>query len=108
MPETSRHVLVLITVGAHEEARVIGRHLVEAGLAAGAQIIPIDSIYAWNNEIVDDNEWLMIVKTTRDRFPEIESAVTEMHSYEVPPIVMVGMDAANADYLAWIDSLTRH
>ena len=98
-----RHALVIITVGDREEARDITRRLVETGLAAGAQILPIDSIYRWQGDIVEDSEWLMLVKTRQDRFRAIESVVNEMHSYEVPPILMIEMDDASEPYLAWID-----
>jgi len=98
-----RHALVMITVGDREEARDIARRLVEAGLAAGAQILPIDSIYRWQGELVEDVELLILVKTPRDRFQAIESVVNEMHSYDVPPVLMIEMDDASRPYLAWID-----
>ncbi|HWL50269.1 MAG TPA: divalent-cation tolerance protein CutA [Acidimicrobiia bacterium] len=97
------HCLVLITCGDPAEARGIARHLVESGLAAGTQIVPIESIYRWQGAMVEDQEWLMLVKTRRDRFEAIESVVNEMHSYDVPPILMIEIDAAGHSYLAWID-----
>ncbi len=97
------HALVLITCGDLAEARGIAKQLVESGLAAGAQILPIESIYRWRGEIIEDQEWLMLVKTRRERFEAIESTVTEMHSYEVPPVLMIEMDDASHPYLAWID-----
>jgi periplasmic divalent cation tolerance protein len=98
-----RHALVMITVGDREEAREISRHLVEAGLAAGAQILPIESIYRWQGEIVEDQEWLILVKTRSDRFNAIETTARDLHSYEVPPVLMIEMDEATEPYLAWID-----
>jgi periplasmic divalent cation tolerance protein len=100
-----RHALVMITVGDREEARDIARKLVEAELAAGAQILPIDSLYRWHGDIVEDSEWLMLVKTRRDRFRAIESVVNGMHSYDVPPVLMIEMDDASEAYLAWIDEV---
>ena len=101
------HCLVLITCADLAEAKGIARHLVESGLAAGTQIVPIESIYRWGGEVVEDQEWLMLVKTRGDRFEAIESAVRHMHSYEVPPILMIEIDEASHPYLAWIDeSLT--
>jgi periplasmic divalent cation tolerance protein len=97
------HVLVLITCGDPGEARVVAHRLVQEHLAAGVQLIPIESIYRWDDEVVEDTEVLVIAKTRRDRFVEIEALVDEMHSYEVPPIVMLEMAAASAPYLAWID-----
>jgi periplasmic divalent cation tolerance protein len=98
-----RHALVMITAGDREEAREIARHLVEAGLAAGAQILPIESIYRWQGDIVEDQEWLILVKTRNDRFNAIETAVRDLHSYEVPPVLMLEMDEASEPYLAWIN-----
>ncbi|MET0565967.1 MAG: divalent-cation tolerance protein CutA [Acidimicrobiia bacterium] len=100
------HCLVLITCGESEEAREIARYLVESGLAAGGQIVPIESIYRWGGEIVEDHEWLILVKTHRDLFLKIESIVHEMHSYEVPPVLMLAMDAASRPYLDWITENT--
>jgi periplasmic divalent cation tolerance protein len=97
------HVLVLITCGDPGEARVVAHRLVQEHLAAGVQLIPIESIYRWDDEVVEDTEVLVIAKTRRDRFVEIETLVDEMHSYEVPPLVMLEMAAASAPYLAWID-----
>ncbi len=93
----------MITVGDRQEAGEIARHLVEAGLGAGAQILPIDSIYRWQGDIVEDQEWLILVKTRSDRFDAIETAVRDLHSYEVPPVLMIEMDEASEPYLVWID-----
>jgi periplasmic divalent cation tolerance protein len=97
------HTLVMITAGDREEARRIARHLVGTGLAAGAQILPIESLYRWQGALVEDDEWLMLVKTRRERFEAIRSVVDEMHSYVVPPVLMIEMDEASSPYLAWID-----
>ncbi len=100
------HCLVLITCGEPEEAREIARYLVESRLAAGVQIVPIESIYRWGGEIVEDHESLILVKTRRDLFEKIESVVHEMHSYEVPPVLMLAMDAGSHPYLDWITKST--
>ena len=99
--------LVLITCGDPAEAKGIARHLVESGLAAGTQILPIESIYRWSGEVIEDQEWLMLVKTRRDRFEAIESVVKEMHSYDVPPVLMIEMDAGSHPYLDWIDESVK-
>jgi periplasmic divalent cation tolerance protein len=99
----SEHGLVLVTCGEVDEARRIARRLVEERLAAGVQILPIESIYTWQGVVVEDSEWLLIVKTRTDRFAVIESEVIDMHSYQVPPVVMIEMAAASRPYLEWID-----
>ena len=98
------HGLVLITCGEAGEARAIARRLVESHLAAGVQIMPIESIYRWGGEVVEDQEWLLIAKTRSERFDSINDVVSEMHSYEVPPVLMVEMAMASRPYLDWIDT----
>ena len=97
------HGLILITCGEVGEARAIARRLVESQLAAGVQIAPIESIYRWGGEVVEDQEWLLIAKTRSERFHAIRDVVSEMHSYEVPPVLMVEMAEASRPYLDWID-----
>ncbi len=99
----SDHQLVLITCGREEEARLIARRLVAGSLAAGVQIVAIESIYSWQDEIVEDHEWLLVAKTRAELFDSIETIVDEMHSYEVPPVLAIDVSAATAPYLAWID-----
>jgi periplasmic divalent cation tolerance protein len=94
--------LVLVTCGSEDEARGIARHLVEARLAAGVQIIPISSIYTWEDEVVEDREHLLICKTRTALYDDIESTVTEHHSYDVPPILMLEIDRASSRYSEWI------
>lgn len=107
MDKHDGHALVLVTCGSEDEAGLIARTLVDDRLAAGVQIFPIDSVYTWQGEVVEDSEWVLIVKTRRDRYSEIEKRVHELHSYKVPPILMLDIARADAAYLAWIDSLTR-
>jgi len=95
--------LVLITCGDSSEARAIARRLVESRLAAGAQILPIESVYRWEGEVVEDQEWLLIVKTRTDRFDSITVVVDGMHTYQVPPVLMIVIDDASRPYLDWID-----
>ncbi|HEY7468594.1 MAG TPA: divalent-cation tolerance protein CutA [Acidimicrobiia bacterium] len=97
------HALVLITCGSEDEARLIARDLVESALAAGVQIMPIQSVYRWAGEVVDDREWLLITKTRVDRYQSIEQRVGELHSYQVPPVSMVEIHSASRSYLDWID-----
>ena len=66
--------------------------------------MPIESIYRWGGEVVEDQEWLLIAKTMSERFDSINNVVSEMHSYEVPPVLMVEMAMASRPYLDWIDT----
>ncbi|MFJ2030530.1 divalent-cation tolerance protein CutA [Streptosporangium sp. NPDC087985] len=77
--------------------------MVGGRLAADAQIVaPIESTYWWAGEIRRSEEWLLLMKTTVDRFEELARRVRELHSYEVPQIIAVPLVAGTADYLEWI------
>jgi periplasmic divalent cation tolerance protein len=96
-------ILVLTTASSKDEARKIGRVLVEQLLAACVSIVPqVDSIYRWEGEIEEAEEWLLIVKTTRGAFERVRDAINELHSYDVPECISVAIDEGSADYLSWI------
>lgn len=97
------HGLVLITCGEPGEARAIARRLVESRLAAGVQLIPIESIYTWEGDVVEDSEWLLVAKTRTELLAPIRAVVDELHSYEVPPVLMIEIAQASRPYLDWID-----
>ena len=96
-------ILVLTTAGSKDEARKIGRALVERLLAACVNIVPqVGSIYRWEGEIEEAEEWLLIVKTTRSAFERVRDAITELHSYDLPECISISIDEGNLAYLSWI------
>jgi periplasmic divalent cation tolerance protein len=101
----SEHALVLITVGDRGEATAIAGRLVADRLAAGVQMVPIESSYTWEGEVVEDHEVLLIAKTRADRFEAIRELVVELHSYEVPPVIRIDIAEAHLPYLRWIDEV---
>jgi len=100
------HVVIMTTAGSREEARRLARGLVEGRLAACVQMMPVDSVYEWNGEVREDAELLLLVKTRRDRFADVETWLRRHHSYEVPEIIAVPVEAGLAAYLAWVDGWT--
>ena len=95
--------LVLTATGSKEEARKIARTLVERRLAACINIIPrVDSIYRWEGEIEDAQEWLLLIKTTGAAFERVRDAIGELHSYEVPECICISIENGSLDYLQWI------
>jgi uncharacterized protein involved in tolerance to divalent cations len=98
------HAVVFCTAGTEAEASRIAGALVERRLAACVNVVPgIKSTYRWEGAVRTDSEWLLLVKTRRDRFEEIRAAIRELHSYDVPEIVMLEIADGDAPYLAWID-----
>lgn len=97
-------VQVLTAVGSAEEAERISTALVERRLAACVQTVgPLRSRYRWQGAVEVAEEWHCLAKTARRRYPEVEAAIRELHSYEEPEIVAVPIVAGSAGYLAWLD-----
>jgi periplasmic divalent cation tolerance protein len=96
-------ILVLTTAASEEEARKIGRALVERLLAACVNIIPrTGTIYRWEGEIEEAQEWLLLVKTTGSAFERVRDAIVELHSYDVPECIGFPIAMGSLAYLSWI------
>jgi len=104
----SEAIIVLVTCGSEEEAVKISNALVEERLAACVNLIsPVRSVYRWEEKIWDEKEWLLIIKTQRKRFQEIETRVKSLHSYSVPEIIALPIIAGSSSYLDWLAEMTR-
>lgn len=99
-------LLVLTTTGSRDEARAIAAALVERRLAACVQISRIDSVFEWNGEVQDEEEYRLLVKTTEARYAAVEAAIRELHSYELPAIVGVQASRAYAPFADWVAEST--
>ncbi len=99
---------VYITARDKDEARRIGRALVEGRLAACVNVLDgMNSMYWWKGEVQDDAEAVLIAKTRESLVPELVAKVRELHSYECPCIVAVPILDGSADFLKWIEMETR-
>ena len=95
--------IVLTTAGSEEEARNIALALVDRRLAACVNIVAqVESVYRWQGNVESSREWLLIIKTTADRFPSVRDAIQEMHSYELPECISLNIEDGSAGYLEWL------
>jgi periplasmic divalent cation tolerance protein len=96
--------IVLTTTGSEDEARKIAQHLVENRLAACVNIIPhVESIYRWQGKVESSREWLLVVKSTAEKFIEVRDAIRELHSYDLPECIAVSIEAGSPQYLHWLE-----
>jgi len=101
-------IVVLVTCGSEEEALKIANALVEEHLAACVNFVaPIRSIYRWEGKIWDEKEWLLVIKTEKQRFEELEKKVKSLHSYSVPEIISLPITEGSSAYLNWIKENTE-
>ena len=96
-------IVVFLTAANGEEATRLADLLIGAHLAACVQILPeMESVYRWQGKVERQAEVLLIAKTTRGKFDELEREVRALHSYDTPEIVAVPIVAGSTPYLEWL------
>lgn len=96
------YLLVLTTVGTKQFARDLAASIVNVRLAACVQLQSVESVYRWKGEVRSEPEWQLAIKTTAERYAELERHIRENHSYETPEIVRIPISGGSAEYLYWI------
>jgi periplasmic divalent cation tolerance protein len=102
-PTMTDTVLVFTTAPDDSRAELWARTLVEERLAAcvnvhGAMV----SVYRWKGDIERESERQMVIKTTRGRLGALEARLRELHSYDLPELLVVAVDAGSEAYLGWL------
>ncbi|MBD3258891.1 divalent cation tolerance protein CutA [candidate division GN15 bacterium] len=98
--ETVRVVFISIP---REDAAAFARQIVEERLAACANIVPkIESYYWWDGEINHDSESMLIIKTTHEKFADLQAFILANHPYDVPELIGFPLKDALPEYVAWV------
>jgi periplasmic divalent cation tolerance protein len=102
-------IVVLVTCGSAREAKKIARAVVAKRLAACANIYAgdVESVYRWKGKVESAREVLMVIKSSRKRFPALEQEIRKLHSYEVPEIIALSIARGSRGYLEWIAESVR-
>lgn len=100
--EPGGYGVVLVTASSRAEAEAIARALVKSQLAACVSLVPIQSIYTWQGELHQEEEWQLMIKTDLAQFQALETKIRELHSYQVPEIIALPIVAGSQPYLQWI------
>jgi periplasmic divalent cation tolerance protein len=97
-------IVVLTNCGSAEEAAKIARALVEKKLAACVNVMPAGrSFYRWKGVIEDQQELLLVIKSSRALFNDLRVEIETLHSYEVPEVIAVPIVDGSEGYLEWLD-----
>lgn len=103
MTDFTNLLLVYITAPTQAVALEIAKGLVNAGLAAGANISgPMHSIYRWQQKIHDSEEWQIFIQTRKEDFEILSQFVADRHPYKVPCIIGAEITNGFAPFLSWI------
>jgi periplasmic divalent cation tolerance protein len=96
-------MFVYVTAADVEEARKIGRLVVEEQLAACANILPgATSIFRWQGKVEEASEALLILKTTEQKLEQLIERAKSLHSYDCPCIEALPVVEGNRDFLEWV------
>lgn len=94
--------LIQTTVNQYEQAMEIANTLVEEGLCACFHIMPISSVYRWQEHVVKEQEYLLSAKTIQARCAELKTRLAQLHPYEVPEIIVLDVHDASQSYADWV------
>jgi len=100
-------IIVLSTYPSKETAHSAARKIVESELAACVSIIKIqDSIYKWKGKIEENSEYLLLIKTTKKAYPQLEKFIKDRHPHDVPEVIYLEVKGGEKEYLQWVSSTT--
>jgi len=94
--------LIQTTTDSKELAKKIAKELLDKKLAACIQIFPIESLYTWEQEIKEDKEYLLQIKTISKNYKKIEELILSLHNYTTPEIISISINRGFKGYLDWI------
>lgn len=101
--------MVFCTCPDRTTAEQLATGLVAERLAACVNLhADVTSVYRWNDEVLQEPEALMMIKTTSARYSALQAWLQHRHPYDVPEIIAVPITAGAAPYLDWVNSCTSH
>lgn len=100
------YCIVHTSIDTQERARALAHALVEARLAACVQILPVHSVYRWEERVCGEPEHLLLIKTRSTCYAALQAFVLEHHPYSTPEILRTPVTDGAAPYLQWIHAQT--
>ncbi|MFK7600671.1 MULTISPECIES: divalent-cation tolerance protein CutA [Deinococcus] len=95
-------LVVLVTLPP-ERAHDMARTLVAEHLAGCVNILPgVQSVYRWQGDVAEDPESMLLIKTSGEKYPELEARIKSLHPYEVPEIIALQYDRALPEFQSWL------
>ena len=96
-------LLVLTNLPDRAAAERLADALIGKRLAACVNILaPCRSVYRWQGTVQHDEEHPLLIKTTAERYAELEAVIRAGHPYELPEIIAVPIEHGLPAYLDWL------
>ena len=108
MSQGTNLIVVLTTFSEEEKARAVAIELLESKLAACCTLVKGASLYWWKDNLTEDKEVVMLIKTQLSLYSDLENKLREVHPYEVPEILALPVISVYKDYSDWIEEVTRN
>ena len=100
-------LLVMTTINDIDKAKLLARQIIEEQLAACCNIVPgVTSIYRWKDELCEDQECLVVMKTTETRYKQLSEFIQQQHPYETPELIALPVTKSTQEYLSWVTKQT--
>ena len=102
-------LLVFCTTSDSKEADRIAQVLIDKKLAACCSILPkTKSNYRWQGQIKQEEESLILIKTVKRKYEQLEKEIKMVHSYSVPEIIATPVTHLSQAYLDWLIDTTKN
>ncbi len=103
-----KELIVLTTVPTLEFAKILANSLVKDKLAACINIVPkVISVFEWEEDLCEEEELLLIIKTTQNKYSKLESKIVATHPYEVPEVIALPIKEGSPIYLEWLNKILK-
>jgi len=102
MDNKSKPIIIFTSTNSLIEARKLARILVEKKIVACAQISEIESYYFWERKVLNEPEFRILFKTTKNKYKDVEKVLHKLHSYELPVIYSLNIDDIYNPFSKWI------
>jgi periplasmic divalent cation tolerance protein len=99
--------VVLVTAPTRADAETIARAVLGDRLAACVNLWPVQSLYTWQGTLETADEYQLVIKTQRSRFPALETKIRAIHPYDLPEMIALPLVAGSEPYLTWIHEQTQ-
>jgi len=100
--------VVMVTTKDESEAKRLGEKLVSEKLAACVSVVTkVSSVYRWRGKIERADEALMLIKTSHKKLDRLIPRIKELHTYEVPEVLVLSVEKGSPEYIKWLEESLR-